>query len=89
MGDNAGGGRLQKGIHVNLGESTLDTLDQVYNQSVAVLENRIKQFPISSEKYRNLDRQIAQLVELRSTLDSGFLKTLTSSELQQELDRRE
>jgi hypothetical protein len=35
------------------------------------------------------DRQIAQLEQLRSTLDSGFLKAITSSELQQELDRRE
>jgi len=77
------------GIEVNLGESTLDTLDQVYNQSIAALENRIKQYPGNSLRASELNRQIAQLEELRSTLDSGYLKTVVSTELQQELDRRE
>jgi len=77
------------GIDVNLGESTLDALDEVYNQSIAALENKIKDYPVTSSNYRELDRQIAQLEQLRSTLDSGYLKTFTSSELQQELDRRE
>jgi len=77
------------GISVNLGESTLDTLDEVYNQAIAVLEKKINDYPSTSSNYRELDRQIAQLEQLRSTLDSGYLKTLTSSELQQELDRRE
>ena len=57
--------------------------------AIARLENEIRQYPSGSEEYRNLDRQIAQLEQLRSTLDSGYLKTITSAELQQELDRRE
>jgi hypothetical protein len=77
------------GVDVNLGEGSLDALDSVYNQAIAKLENKIKEYPITSESYRDLDRQIAQLEQLRSTLDSGYLKTLTSAELQQELDRRE
>jgi hypothetical protein len=77
------------GIEVNLGEGTLDTLDQVYNQTIAALEKQIKQYNPSSARYGQLDRQIAQLEQLRSTLDSGYLKTRTSDELQQELDRRE
>jgi len=77
------------GIDVNLGESSLDALDAVYNQAIASLETKISQYPVTSDKYRQLDRQVAQLEQLRSTLDSGFLKTITSSELQQELDRRE
>lgn len=77
------------GIEVNLGESTLDALDDVYNQAIAALEREISQYPVTSDRYGVLDRQIAQLEQLRSTLDSGYLKTLTSSELQQELDRRE
>ena len=77
------------GIDVNLGESTLDALDQVYNQAIATLESEIRNYPVTSDRYGVLDRQIAQLEQLRSTLDSGYLKTFTSSELQQELDRRE
>ena len=77
------------GIEVNLGESTLDALDEVYNQAIAALENEIRDYPVTSDRYGVLDRQIAQLEQLRSTLDSGYLKTFTSSELQQELDRRE
>jgi hypothetical protein len=77
------------GIDVNLGESSLDALDQVFNQTIAALEADISKYPVTSEHYRLLDRQIAQLEQLRSTLDSGFLKSITSSELTQELDRRE
>ncbi len=77
------------GIEVNLGESTLDALDEVYNQAIATLESEISNYPVTSDRYGVLDRQIAQLEQLRSTLDSGYLKTLTSNELQQELDRRE
>jgi hypothetical protein len=77
------------GIEVNLGEGALDGLDEVYNQTIAALEVEISQHPVTSERYRELDRQIAQLEQLRSTLDSGYLKTRTSDELQQELDRRE
>jgi hypothetical protein len=77
------------GIDVNLGESTLDALDQVYNQAIATLEHEIRNYPVTSDRYGVLDRQIAQLEQLRSTLDSGYLKTFTSSQLQQELDRRE
>jgi hypothetical protein len=77
------------GIEVNLGESTLDALDDVYNQAIAALEREIAKYPVTSDRYGTLDRQIAQLEQLRSTLDSGYLKTLNSSELQQELDRRE
>lgn len=80
---------IDSGIEVNLGESTLDALDDVYNQAIAALEREIGKYPVTSDRYGALDRQIAQLEQLRSTLDSGYLKTLTSSELQQELDRRE
>ena len=77
------------GIDVNLGENTLDALDQVYNQAIATLEQEIRNYPVTSDRYGVLDRQIAQLEQLRSTLDSGYLKTFNSSALQQELDRRE
>ena len=77
------------GVEVNLGESSLDALDEVYNQAIAALEREISNYPVTSDRYGELDRQIAQLEQLRSTLDSGYLKTFTSSELQQELDRRE
>ncbi|HEX2270520.1 MAG TPA: hypothetical protein VHH35_13330, partial [Pyrinomonadaceae bacterium] len=80
---------IDSGVEVNLGESSLDALTEVYNQSIAALERRIAQFPVTSEQYGVLDRQIAQLEQLRSTLDTGYLKTFTSSELQQELNRRE
>lgn len=80
---------IDSGVEVNLGESSLDALAEVYNQSIAALEREIAQYPVTSEQYRALDRQIAQLEQLRSTLDSGYLKTFTSNELQQELDRRE
>jgi len=80
---------IDSGVEVNLGESTLDALAEVYNQTIAALEREISQYPVTSDRYGVLDRQIAQLEQLRSTLDSGYLKTFTSSELQQELDRRE
>jgi hypothetical protein len=80
---------VDSGVEVNLGESTLDALAEVYNQSIAALEREISQYPVTSDRYGVLDRQIAQLEQLRSTLDSGYLKTFTSSELQQELNRRE
>ncbi len=80
---------IDSGVEVNLGESSLDALAEVYNQSIAALEREIAQHPVTSERYRELDRQIAQLEQLRSTLDTGYLKTFTSNELQQELDRRE
>lgn len=80
---------IDSGVEVNLGESSLDALAEVYNQSIAALERQIAQYPVTSEQYGVLDRQIAQLEQLRSTLDSGYLKTFTSNELQQELDRRE
>ena len=80
---------IDSGVEVNLGESSLDALAEVYNQSIAALEREIARFPVTSERYRALDRQIAQLEQLRSTLDTGYLKTFTSNELQQELDRRE
>ena len=80
---------IDSGVKVNLGESSLDALDEVYNQSIAALERQIAQYPVTSDRYGVLDRQIAQLEQLRSTLDAGYLKTFTSSELQQELDRRE
>jgi hypothetical protein len=80
---------IDSGVEVNLGESSLDALAEVYNQSIAALEREIAQHPVTSERYGVLDRQIAQLEQLRSTLDSGYLKTFMSNELRQELDRRE
>jgi hypothetical protein len=80
---------IDSGVEVNLGESSLDALAEVYNQSIAALEREIAQYPVTSQEYGVLDRQIAQLEQLRSTLDSGYLKTSTSNELRQELDRRE
>lgn len=80
---------IDSGVEVNLGESTLDALDEVYNQAIARLENEIDNYPFTSDRYSILDRQIARLLELRTSLNEEYLKTLNSSELQQELDRRE